>query len=124
MINKHLFKLNQPSLKDKFYINPSLIKKSFNSADLIICDDSKLYSDEFIEYIKHVQKGHSLILVETSTPKDEELTFHKSFYNTNRQSIYHKANQHAKALQVISALLKEHKAKDILVVGLNSSQEN
>jgi len=122
IINKHLSKLNQPTIDDELYINPSLINKSFNIADLIICDDSEVYSTEFMAYIKHQQSKNSLIMVENSNSLDANI-FTKSFKNKHKQSYYHQANQHAKALQIISSLLKENATKDILVVANNLSQE-
>jgi hypothetical protein len=123
LVNRHLFKLNYAPLKNELEIDTALMKKRFHVADLIICDDSELYSTQFIEYIKHVQNKNLLIIVETSNSKNEELIFTKNFKNPQKETIFYQANTHAKALQTISSLLKTDKAKDILVVCSKISQK-
>jgi hypothetical protein len=122
LVNKHLTKLRKPNLEVVLSINEKLMLKSFNVADLIICDDSNLLPFEFINYLKHIQKKSSLILVNSHSNENSTYIFEKSFKNKALEIIFKKANQHAKALHIISNLLKENDSKDILVVSDNLSK--
>ena len=122
LINKHLRKLKKPQLEVFPHVDKSLLTNNFNSADLIICDDSHLQSYEFISYLQHIQKKHSLILVQNYESEiDNKTTCHlsKNFREKNRNIIFKKTNPHAKTLQIIANLLKHNNASDIIVVSDN-----
>jgi len=122
LINKHLRKLKKKQLEVVLHIDSKLMKDTFNCADLIICDDSHLVSYEFITYLKHLQKKKPLILVQDYISENGNTLIHnlnKNYRHKNHQIIFKQANPHAKSLQIIAKLLKNHKAKDILVVSDN-----
>ncbi len=122
LVNKHLKKINKLPLEVVLHIDKKLMKSGFNVADLILCDDTNLISKEFIEYLKHIQKKSSLILVQNYFDKtDNATTYHlsKNFRADKQKVIFKKSNPHAKALQLISKLLENHKANDILVISDN-----
>ncbi len=124
IVNKHLIKINKPHLDKTLHIDDKLMQKSFNVADLIICDDSHLLSFEFIEYLKYLQKNSSLLLVNDENNEDATFRFEKSFKTKDLKVIFKQANQYAKTLHTISNLLKENSSNDILVVSNNSTKRN
>jgi len=122
LLNKHLAKIKKPQLEVLLHIDDKLMHKNFNVADLIICDDSNLLSFEFIEYLKHIQKKSSLLLVNEYEDLDATFRFKKSFRDKKLEVIFKQANQHAKALQIISNLLIKNSSKEILIVSNNQSK--
>ena len=122
LVNKHLNKLKKPQLEVILRIDNKLMNKKFNVADLIICDDSELLSFEFIDYLTHIQKKSSLILVNEHNDEESTHRFEKSFKTKELEIIFKQANQHAKALHIISQLLEENSSNDILVVSDNLSK--
>jgi len=124
LLNRHLSKYNKLLLDKNIHIDPFLMKKKFPIADLLICDDSDLLEDDFILYLKHIQNKSNLILVNNRLGLDSTFMFESIFGNKNIDIRFIKTNPHAKALQLIAKLLKEHEAKDILVISdeLSKSQ--
>ncbi|MCD6433728.1 MAG: hypothetical protein J7L21_06775 [Sulfurimonas sp.] len=116
LLNRHLSKHNKLLLDKTIYIDQILMKKKFQIADLIICDDSDLLPEEFTLYLKHIQKKSNLILVSNKQISEADFVFEKSFCNNNTNIKFIKTNPHAKALQIIEKLLKDFDAKDILVI--------
>lgn len=120
LINQHQVKLR----RDKLYsldIDEKLMKKAFNVADLIMCDDANFFSNEFITYLKHIQNKAKLLLV---NPNDEEDEFQlkQNFREENRNIKFYKINPHAKALHLVASLLNNG-AEGILVVSNSLSRE-
>lgn len=95
------------------------LSKNIKKNSLIICDDAQTYSKEFIQKISNLK--FPKIIVENSNDIYGELLFTKNFKNNN--NVFHKANPHAKALQIISKLTQDNDAKDILVVSSSLSKE-
>jgi len=123
LINLHLKKLKKPLLSDEIAIDSILMNKKFNFADLLVCDDSDLFSGEFITYLKHIQIKSSLLLINSSNEIEQTFTLNKSFKKETQEVTFHQTSPHAKALQIISKLLKTENPKDILVVSSNLSKE-
>lgn len=126
LLNKHLRKLHKPELELVIHIDEKLMKKNFNVADLIICDDADLYESDFISYLKHLQKNSSLLLVQNhddDTLTENNYHFTENFRAKDQTIIFKKAPQQAKAMQIISKLLKDNEASDILVVSDNLSKK-
>ena len=96
--------------------------KGLKNIDLIICDDSQLYSNEFLQNINSSKS--SLILVETTSITDASAIFTQSFTKIAQNIYIHQANPYAKALQLISSSLNDYDAKDILVVCSDVNKEN
>jgi len=102
-------------------VTPQLFQeKGLKNSDLVICDDSQAYSPEFIEELNNLKA--SLITVENALESDTQKLFTTRFKKSPKV-YFHQANPHAKALQLISSLLQEHKAEDILVVCSDLSRE-
>lgn len=116
LLNRHLSRYNKPLLDKTIYIDESLMKKKFQIADTIICDDSNLIGDEFILYLKQIQNKVNLILVSNKETPEADFIFEKSFYSSSLNIEFIKTNPYAKTLQIIAKLLKSADAKDILVV--------
>jgi len=122
LINMHLRKLKRETIVGNVLIDESLMHKSFNAADLIMCDDSNLMPENFIEYLVHIQNKSDLLLV-NSDIKEARFIFKQELKENSAELFFHKANQHAKALQLISKLLQGSEAKDIIVVSNSLSKE-
>ncbi len=123
LINKHLMKLKKPTLDIVLHVDDILMKKNFSIADLIICDDSNLLDIKFIEYLEHIQKNASLILVNEEI-NNPTFQLKDSFKTKKTKVIFKQANQYAKALQIVSKLLEENQPSDILIVSDNLNKRN
>lgn len=125
LVNKHLSKLKKINLELVLHIDPLLMQKNINIADLIICDDSELLPLDFINYLMHIQSKSALLLV-NEHEKDDENTyrFSREFRTKKIDVVFKKANQHAKTLQIISKLLRENPSDEVLVVCNNVSKKN
>jgi len=97
------------------------MKKPIKVADLIMCDDSELYSQDFIGRLKLGKT--SLLMVENSNKTDDSRAFTKNYKNVYKENNFIQTNPHAKALQLISLLLETNNAGDILVVSSNLNKE-
>ncbi|DAB29034.1 MAG TPA: hypothetical protein CFH84_11845 [Sulfurimonas sp. UBA12504] len=122
LVNKHLSKLRKTQRVNTLYIEEILLKKSFDAADIILCDNADFYEDNFIAYLKHIQKNAALLLV-SSKYFDKVYNFTANFKLPNQKAYFYKTNPHAKALQIIAELLKENSAHDIVVISNTLSQE-
>ncbi len=123
LLNMHLAKLGKETLRDKISVDALLMNKKFNIADIIICDDSDFMPLDFLSYVKHIQKKSNLLLVTNTNSNEETYLFSKTFRNKNENVFFHKTNPHAKAMHIISNLLKKNEAKEILVVSNSLSKE-
>ena len=122
LLNRHLAKLKLTALDDTLYIDAKLMQKSFDAADLILCDDADLLPQNFIAYLQHIQKKSDLLLV--NAPTDQaNFTFKESYLPQERAVYFHKTNPHAKALHLISNLLQKTDAQDVLVISNTLSRE-
>jgi hypothetical protein len=122
LLNLHLSKLKKELLHKTLFIDESLMRKKFNAADFILCDDVHLLESDFINYLRHIQKNKPLLLVDANL-QDSDFTFTKLFAKDEREVEFLKTHPHAKALQLISKLLQDNDAKDILVIANNLSKE-
>jgi len=122
LINRHLMKLKMPLLDDALYIDEKLMKKSFDAADLIICDDANLMPQNFLAYLKHIQKKSDLLVVNDSS-ETAAFSFTQSYLPQEREIHFYKTNPHAKALHLISSLLRQAKADEIVVISNSLSRE-
>ncbi|MFA6137952.1 MAG: hypothetical protein WC667_07685 [Sulfurimonas sp.] len=123
LLGRHLKKLNKAPLDDEIKACETLIHKEFSVADVIIGDDSDMFSNEFKYYLKQIQHGANLLLVRSNKLLNETYTFNRNFVKESKKVLFVKANPHAKSLQIISSLLKFHMPKDILVVSSALSRE-
>lgn len=122
LVNKHLEKLKKTQRINRLYIEETLFKKSFDTADIIMCDDADFYEDDFISYLKHLQKKAALLLVSLKEER-KDFAFTKNFRLEKQKAYFYKTNPHAKTLQILSELLKKNQAKEILVVSNSLSKE-
>jgi hypothetical protein len=93
LANRHLMKLKMPSLDDTLYIDEKLMQKSFDAADLILCDDADVMPADFLSYLKHIQKGSDLLLV-NDVNEEADITFLQSYLPQERKVQFHKTNRH------------------------------
>jgi len=120
LLNAHQTKLGR-ELLTHINIDKKMMKKAFNIADIIMCDDSNLYQYTFIDYLIHIQKKSQLLLVNSNLSQEED-SLTKNFKEKERKVTFYKTNPHAKALQIIAKLLQSN-AKDIVVVSNSLSKE-
>ena len=122
LVNKHLTKLKKPLLEE-LCIEKKLMKSNFHISDIILCDDSELLEEEFIHYLHHIQKKAALLLVTNQENENTSFQFSKVFHSVHTQVFFEQGNQLAKTLHLIAHLLKQHDAKDILVVSSSLNKE-
>jgi hypothetical protein len=122
LVNKHLLKLKKMQRVNTMYIEEILLKKSFDVADLIMCDDADFYAEDFIAYLKHLQAKSTLLLV-SSQEQTKDFVFTQNFRIQQQQAHFYQTNPHAKTLHILSQLLETNLAKDILVVSDSLSKE-
>ncbi|QOP40626.1 hypothetical protein [Sulfurimonas marina] len=123
LLNKHLHKLKKPMINELSEVDTTLLKKSFQIADLIICDNANLLNEQFINYLKNIQKGKTALFVNLSDeqlatqfalPSDEEQTKEYHFLQTYPL---------AKTMQLVQKLLQENSPNDILIVSNSQNQQ-
>ena len=119
LINRHRVKLHKETI-DHIEIEDKLMKKAFKSADILICDDAHLLSNEFVAYIEHIQKKEKLLLVNADVKGTHLLS--QSFLLSDRTITYYKTTPHAKAMRLIAKLLEED-ATNIVVISNSTSSE-
>ncbi|WP_428737730.1 hypothetical protein [Sulfurimonas sp.] len=117
LINKHLQKLKKPMIHDIRSLDPKLLKKSFDVAELIICDDANLLPESFIQYIQNIQKSKKSLFVNLSD------TQYALEYSTNSTVEFLETIPLAKTMQLLQKLLKENAPEDILVVSNKENKE-
>jgi len=121
LIDKHLQKLKMKSLfNEELYIDQKLMQKSFNIAEVIMCDDANLLPQNFTLYLKHIQKSKKLLLV-NSKEDDATITLTKSFINPDRRVHFYEMNPHAKTMHIIAALTNESDRSGSIVVVSNTT---
>jgi len=120
LLNKHLLKLKMPLLEDKLYIDKKLLHKNIDIAELILCDDANLLPDDFLNYLKHIQKKSDLLLVNRYV-ENPSFQYTQSYLSQERKIYFHHTNPHAKALHLVSSLLKSSQADEIIII---SNEEN
>lgn len=123
LLQRHLNKYNMLLAQNNVYVHPILMKKRFNVADLIICDDADLLPDDFISYLKHIQSKANLIVSSNKEDQNSTFVFKQNHRSTQLKIKFIEANPHAKALQIISKLLKENTKPDIVVVSNEESKK-
>lgn len=123
VINTHLKRLKQnPQKKNTIEIDPILLKKGVIFADIVMCDDANLIDTKFIDYLKITQTSNSLILV--NSPNDEAtLSFHMNYIKQDKDVTFYQANTYAKTLYLISKLLQDTPATNIVVISSSLSRE-
>ena len=123
LINLHLKKLKkEPLLKEALRIDEILMTKKIHIADLVMCDDASLLREDFIQYLTRLQSDSSLLLVNNDS-KEATYEFSGAYASKERVVNFHKANQHAKALLIVSKLLATAQPKDILIVSASLTRE-
>ena len=119
LINRHRAKVAKAPISH-IEIDAKLMKKSFNAADIIMCDDANTLPAEFISYLKHIQLKNRLLLVNEDSSSPLQLS--KSFRGENKEVRFYKTTPQAKAMRIISRLLQSN-ATDIVVVSNSISGE-
>jgi hypothetical protein len=96
--------------------------KDLKKVDLILCDDAYMYNDEYISYLKNIQKNNSLILVNPKNKSYPKYHFNKKF-DFRKNVIFQQGNPHALTLHKLFDILKTNDPKDILIVSNNQSRK-
>lgn len=123
LINKHLQKLKKPMIENEQMIDHQMLKKSFDVADLIICDDAYLLNDNFIAYLKHIQRKKQLLFVNLQNKEfgSEKITIENKLDPTIE---FIQTIPLAKTMQLIQKLLQDVSPKEILVISNPKNKEN
>lgn len=122
LINRHLKKLSKSPIDTLADMGTQLANKKMKFADIIMCDDSYLLAEQFVEYLKPLQKVSKLLLVNDKQILQENF-LSEDFRKENRQIYFLQTNPHAKALHLISTLLKKNRDDNILLISNTLSQE-
>ncbi|WP_457744285.1 hypothetical protein [Sulfurimonas sp.] len=115
-INKKIF--NDSSIE----IPPKLIHKNFDLADLIMCDDCNFIDENFIAYLKYMQKKKKLVLVNDMNSQST-CQLNESYLSQDKKIRFHKTNPYAKALNIIPNLLNHIDPSNIVVVSNSLNRE-
>ncbi|WP_193110508.1 hypothetical protein [Sulfurimonas paralvinellae] len=122
LINRHLAKLKMPLLDETLIIDTKLMQKSFDAADIILCDDANMIPAQFLSYLKHIQKKGDLLFV-NNIDLESTFTFTKSYLPQTREVLFHQTNPLAKALHLVSSLLQTAEANEIIIVSSNNNRK-
>jgi len=127
VINQHLAKSKRKDFIEQasFYIDTKLMKKNFYLADVVMCDDIELLPQEFIAYLKHIQKNRTLLLLSREST-DEAIQIHTlslSYQNNQRIFDFQETNPYAKALHIIASLVKEQQNKILFVADTKNKEK-
>ena len=106
LLNRHQIELQRDKLSS-LSIDSQLMKKSFDIANIIMCDDAQTYDSNLIDYLKHIQKKSKLLLV--NSDNDSTFDFKTNFRESNKEIFFYQTTPHIKALHLVSKLLKEDK---------------
>ncbi len=142
LMQKHYMKLYKKPYKMGHLPTDKMLSKSYKAAPLIFCDDAELHSQDFLQYLKHIQKNELLLLSTALNESMNYTTYHleksfrcskdllnllKNYYNYTFEEQF-QATPYAEDIQItqgneiiltlLSAkrVLKESKQKDLLIV--------
>jgi len=122
LLNIHLQTLNKDTLDTELKVDDILMKKAFDIADLIMCDDSFVLPLEFVGYLRQLQIKSDLLLVGAENI-DKQYLFTKSFEFEKKDIHFLQTNPYVKAMQIISNLLVDNLPEDIMVVSDDLNQK-
>lgn len=97
--------------------------KKMKKTDLIICDDVELLDKSFLTKIKTIQKNRPLILVTSNKNADADFSFSKKFICKTQNFQFEQSSHIDKALEIITNLLHNNNAKDILLFSNSENRE-
>ncbi|MDF1874373.1 hypothetical protein JHD48_01340 [Sulfurimonas sp. SAG-AH-194-I05] len=101
-------------------ITPRIFVKKYSKFEgLIICDDYLSYTEEFISQLEERREKNKIIIVKNSQnmQNNDLVKTYKS-----RSVLYEESNPHAKAIQIVSSLLKTVHVTDIAILAENPSK--
>ena len=98
-------------------------KKESELGDIILCDDGIAMQREFINYLKNLQSKHKIVLTNDNL-SEVTYSFHKSYLIQTKNLLFCKTNPYAKTLQLVTQLLKNRKAKEIVIVSNETNRKN
>jgi len=117
------FEINKKIFNDSNIEIPlKLMQKSFDLADIVMCDDCNFIDENFIAYIKHMQKKKKLVLV-NDTNSQSTYQLNENYPIQERTLKFHKTNPYAKTLNIISNLLHSVDANNIVIISNNLNRE-
>ncbi len=121
LLNRHLKKIKKTAINTLEEIDKSLMRKNFFMAETIMCDDTDLLPDIFIEYLKATQKKSKLLLVNAKSSNEFLLTQH--YKNDAHRYIFLLTNPYAKAIQLAQTILQEDDANVMIVANNETIQK-
>ncbi len=121
LVNRHNTKLGREHTQ-LLDIDDKLMKKSFDSSPLLICDDANIYNSKFIDYLKHLQKKDKLLFVNTTFEAQEIQTLTLSYQNEKREISFQNTNPYAKALNIIFNLVNDNEDGIVLAASEESCE--
>ena len=98
-------------------------KKESELDNIILCDDGLSMQKGFIEYLKNLQEKHKILLTNDSASK-VTYSLHKSYLMQTENLLFYKTNPYAKTLQLVMQLLKNKRAKEIVIVSNETNRKN
>jgi len=119
LINRHNAKLSRES-NLSLDIDEKLLKSISLGIDTLICDDSDLYEEEFIHYLKVLQEKSQLLLVvnDSNSP-----LFLEQYGVVEKRVSFHKSPPYAKAMQLIFNLVNSGASKIALIASQESREK-
>ena len=126
LLNKHLTKLKKPLASSLVGIDPKLLQKPYNGADIILCDDAFALPQNFIDFIQHSQKNGAALFVNPTQPTSSLQTFtlHNSYEQKSHQFHILQTNPYPKAMQLVHTLTQSDPQKTILIVSDKETYEH
>ena len=123
LLNRHRKKLHKESYVSLNSIDFEQMHKSFNVAEIILCDDGQLYKENFLEYLSFIQKNRKLVVAK-SIHKSNELTLTQNFLNEYKTIEFIQTNPYAKTLQLLHKLKQKTKKERILIIAQEATLNN
>lgn len=117
LINKHLQKLKKPVVNSLAMVEPKLLQKSYNDADMILCDDAFALEKKFIDFIKHIQKNKSAVFVNLdNTHAMQCITLQHNYLNESFTLHTLQTQPYAKAMQLLHTITQRDAYATVLII--------
>ncbi len=105
-------------------ITPQEFEESRVISDYILCDDSNLLKEEFIDYLLSFSNKSKISLVNSKKEIDINFKLTKKFQKYNLEVKFIKTNPQTKTIELLSNYSKIDKSKKILAISNNATKIN
>ena len=124
LLRSHLLFTKQTTLSTKLSVEKSLMKKRFDIAEVILCDDAQHYQKDFLEYLQHIQAKGKLVLVNSDYNTQESFNFEENFYAKELEiKLIQTQTPKEELFKLLEELLKEYAASEIVVFTSSSKRK-